>query len=200
MGRFDSPSLSSRKENTMTNRCDCMASSVIATCPQAKVKKTVLSLLKLNEVTNNIGNDNSLPNNFDGDNEQRKYANAEDEEITNTARECKNMSYYENILEKCSTFLRGSYKTVESLCIDLASHMELHFVVPILLRYLESRCEAAFISLAERRAGIIKEEIADLFRCPENCYGNGDCTMDGCACYPGFNGTECLKKAGTCKI
>lgn len=66
-----------------------------------------------------------------------------------------------------------------------------------ILRLLESLCESGINSrLNFEVENETRVEFENSTRCPGNCYGQGFCVEDGCICYYGYFGIECLQQAG----
>ncbi|CAG2205870.1 von Willebrand factor D and EGF domain-containing protein,Wnt inhibitory factor 1 [Mytilus edulis] len=87
-----------------------------------------------------------------------------------------------------------------NICVALATSYQNSTWMPEVLRLLENLCETQLnikrtnsTDLGEL-ADVNIEDIRQAILCPEGCYGNGICIENGCFCYQGFSGIECLTK------
>ncbi|CAG2229632.1 unnamed protein product [Mytilus edulis] len=186
--------------------CDCSLSSYETSCPKSSAAKPQF-LFHLKETTfywiNKTQGTNQIPDYmFEGDFDDEEIETKQpvkDGQLANDS--CKNMFMTSGIAKTCLNRIRIDIDTVMNICVALATSYQNSTWMPEVLRLLENLCETQLnkrtnsTDLGEL-ADVNIEDIRQAILCPEGCYGNGICIENGCFCYQGFSGIECLTKTG----
>ncbi|XP_076087715.1 von Willebrand factor D and EGF domain-containing protein-like [Mytilus galloprovincialis] len=184
--------------------CDCSLSSYETSCPKSSAAKPQF-LFHLKETTfywiNKTQGTNQIPDYmFEGDFDDEEIETKQpvkDGQLANDS--CKNMFMTSGIAKTCLNKIRIDIDTVMNICVALATSYQNSTWMPEVLRLLENLCETQLNKRSNSTdlgelADVNIEDISQAILCPEGCYGNGICIENGCFCYQGFSGIECLTK------
>ena len=186
--------------------CDCSLSSYETSCPRSsttlpqflfQLKETTIYWLNKTK-TSNLIQDYIFDGDFDDEEIVTKQPSKDGQLASDN---CRLMFMTSGIAKTCLNKIDINIKTVINICVALATSYRNSTWMPEVLRLLENLCET-HLNNKENSIGssdmtdINIEDIRQAILCPEGCYGNGLCTENGCFCYHGYNGIECLTRSG----
>lgn len=189
---------------TQFPRCQCALNSPSNSCTEDKNRSEFYSFIYQKDITSEFYVNKNKPLII------KSYNISSTSDISDNSvslsrdarQQCKEVIRESDLFLKCIPLRGRILVDIVSVCEKMAAVQDRSTWIPIVLRLMESVCNFAFTSntsLSDRNlpSGIDHvTRIKDLFRCPENCFEHGKCTRDGCACFKGYSGVECLDKAG----
>lgn len=186
--------------------CQCSLNSSPNTCTENKNKSEFYSFIYQKDITSEfyVTKKNPLITKTYNISSKRDISDNSVSTPSDAREQCKEVIRESDLFLKCVPLRGRILVDIISVCEKIASVQDRSTWIPIVLRLMESVCNFAYTSntsLSDHNvtSGIDQVTIIkDLFRCPENCFEHGVCTRDGCDCYKGYSGVECLNKAGTC--
>nr|XP_022325495.1 von Willebrand factor D and EGF domain-containing protein-like isoform X4 [Crassostrea virginica] len=188
---------------TQFPRCQCALNSPSNSCTEDKNRSEFYSFIYQKDITSEFYVNKNKPLII------KSYNISSTSDISDNSvslsrdarQQCKEVIRESDLFLKCIPLRGRILVDIVSVCEKMAAVQDRSTWIPIVLRLMESVCNFAFTSntsLSDRNlpSGIDHvTRIKDLFRCPENCFEHGKCTRDGCACFKGYSGVECLDKA-----
>uniref|UniRef100_A0ABM0LW49 von Willebrand factor D and EGF domain-containing protein-like n=1 Tax=Saccoglossus kowalevskii TaxID=10224 RepID=A0ABM0LW49_SACKO len=110
---------------------------------------------------------------------------------------CENKLFNTSIAKMCRHILKDKIHDAVDMCVaDLQLTDDLIWLDQS-EALIENQCEAALrlnASIWQHNAPAYTEHIAEVFNCPNNCHGNGECTPTGCVCNRGYNSHDCRNR------
>lgn len=183
--------------------CQCSLNSSPNTCTENKNKSEFYSFIYQKDITSEfyVTKKNPLITKTYNISSKRDISDNSVSMPSDARQQCKEVIRESDLFLKCVPLRGRILVDIISVCEKIATVQDRSTWIPIVLRLMESVCNFAYTSntsLSDHNvtSGIDQVTIIkDLFRCPENCFEHGLCTRDGCDCYKGYSGVECLNKA-----
>ncbi|XP_033728931.1 uncharacterized protein LOC117318039 [Pecten maximus] len=175
--------------------CDCSLATAGNPCPEMKPFLTTHPFKRFKDVTNDWWNSAVVPPDyrFSGDEDVADVDIRETVSEATASERCGEFLLASDIADTCTDFINEKIQIIIELCITMAMVNDESSWKPNILRLTESICESTLVSKPfDIETNASRDSYMNVTLCPGNCYNNGFCSDDGCICYYGFQGVECL--------